>query len=68
MLGQAGLKFTPMHFWLFSVLSAFVFAGLGKMMGMSNFVVFLFFIIGFMGVPRYALRWKIKRRQKAFLT
>jgi tight adherence protein B len=67
-LGQAGLKFTPMHFWLFSLLTAVVFTVLGKLMGMSNFVAFLFFIIGLMGAPRYALRWKIKRRQKAFLT
>ncbi len=68
MLQQAGLKIKPMHFWLLSALSSVVMAMLGKLMGMSNFVVFLFLVIGLLGVPRYALRWKIKRRQKAFLT
>lgn len=67
MLQQAGLKITPLHFWLFSALSGVVLALLGKLMDMSGFVVFMFLIIGLLGLPRFALRWKIKRRQKAFL-
>jgi tight adherence protein B len=68
MIEQAGLKIKPMHYWLFSALSAVLLTLLAKLMGMSIFVTILFFIIGLLGVPRFVLRWRIKRRQKKFLT
>ncbi|MCB1682575.1 MAG: type II secretion system F family protein [Rhodospirillales bacterium] len=66
-LGQAGLEATPKQFWIFSVLCGIACTGGAYFFGMSEYVVGLMPIIGTLGVPRFVLRFLIKRRQKKFL-
>ncbi len=66
-LEQAGSSLAAMHFWILSAISGLLFVGVAKIMAVSLMVMGLFFIIGFMGVPRFILRFAIKRRQKKFL-
>ncbi len=66
-LKQAGLSMTPKRFWLYSFLFMFVAVGLAILAKMSPFVIVMIAITALLGVPRYVLRWKIRRRQKKFL-
>lgn len=66
-LAQAGSNMKPLQFWLLSAFCGLVFAGLGKLLGMSTIITILFTITGILGVPRFILRQAIKRRQKKFL-
>ncbi len=66
-LEQAGSSLAATHFWVLSAISGLLFVGVAKIMAVSLMVMGLFFIIGFMGVPRFILRFAIKRRQKKFL-
>ncbi|MBK6895522.1 MAG: type II secretion system F family protein [Alphaproteobacteria bacterium] len=66
-LGQAGLETTPRQFWIFSILCGAVLTGGAYFFGMSEYVVGLMPIIGTLGLPRFVLRFLIKRRQKNFL-
>ncbi len=66
-LGQAGLEITPKQFWLLSFLCGIGMTAGAYFLGMSNYVIGLMPLIGTLGVPRFVLRFLIKRRQKNFL-
>ncbi|MCB9989619.1 MAG: type II secretion system F family protein [Rhodospirillales bacterium] len=66
-LEQAGIKISVKQYWLFSALSGIVFAVLGKLFGMSVFVLVMLAVIGFLGFPKFVVRHMTKRRQKKFL-
>ncbi|MEM8832972.1 MAG: type II secretion system F family protein [Pseudomonadota bacterium] len=66
-LAQSGMNMSVAQFWIFSVVSAVVFYFLAQMMGLSVFVKVMFVIIGFFGFPRWFVKFKTKRRQKAFM-
>lgn len=66
-LKQAGLAISPKQFWLFSFLFMLVAVGIGVLAQLSPFVIVMIAITAFLGVPRYVLRWKTRRRQKKFL-
>lgn len=67
MLEQAGLEGTPRKFWILSFLSMVAFTLLGKLMGVSPFVLLMMAVIGLFGIPRLVLRHLTLRRQKNFL-
>ncbi|MDB5490402.1 MAG: bacterial type secretion system domain protein [Micavibrio sp.] len=64
---QAGLETSIKRFWLYSFGSGVLSLLLMLMLGKGLLVTFLVTFVGFIGLPRYVLRWKIKRRQKKFL-
>lgn len=66
-LEQAGSSLTATHFWLLSAVAGVVFLVVAKIMSVSLPVMGMFFVIGFLGLPRFVLRFAIKRRQKKFL-
>lgn len=66
-LQQAGLDIPVRNFWIFSLLSCLVLTGLAKAFGFALFVVIASAVIGFFGLPRFILKFLIKRRQKKFL-
>lgn len=66
-LKQAGLAISPKQFWLFSFLFMLLAVGIGVLAKLSPFVIVMIAITAFLGVPRYVLRWKTRRRQKKFL-
>lgn len=66
-LQQAGLETSVQKFWLYSVLSCVFVMGLAKFMGVSPFVFIMSFFIGILGLPRFILNLKIKKRQKQFM-
>ena len=68
MLIQAGLE-TPLYkYWIYSLLCGAVFFGMATLLGLSQLVVYLLTFTGFLGVPRFILKMKVKRRQKKFLS
>lgn len=66
-LVQAGLETSVKKFWLYSFISGVLSLLLMLMMHKGLIVTLLVTFVGFMGLPRYILRWKIRRRQKKFL-
>lgn len=66
-LKQAGLSITAKKFWLFSVLLMVVAVALALLAQLSPIAIVLIAITALLGIPRYILRWKIRRRQKKFL-
>ncbi len=64
---QAGSTMSSGQFWMMSAVSGGIFLLLAKLMSFSIFVMILLTITGFLGFPRFVLRWAIKRRQKKFL-
>ncbi|MFN3828140.1 MAG: type II secretion system F family protein [Micavibrio sp.] len=64
---QAGMSISILQFWLASVVSMLICLGLAILMKLPPVAVPLIAITGLLGVPRYVLRWKIRRRQKKFL-
>lgn len=66
-LGQAGLEISPKQFWILSFLCGAAMTAGAYFLGLSNYVVGLMPLIGTLGVPRFVLRFLIKRRQKNFL-
>lgn len=66
-LAQAGLKFTPKHFLIFSLVSCLLCVGGAKAAGLSPLAMILLGIVGLMGLPRFILRKLVQRRQKKFL-
>lgn len=67
MIMQAGLEITTKQFWVFSVISCVLVTLLAKIMGFSPFVMTMASITGLLGLPRYVLKFKAKRRQKLFM-
>ncbi len=66
-LAQAGLNASPKHFWIASVVMGIALTAVGFVLGASKIMLILLPIIGTLGLPRFILRWLIKRRQKKFL-
>lgn len=66
-LVQAGLQTSVRKFWLYSFISGVISLLLMLMLHKGILVTALVTFVGFIGLPRYILRWKIKRRQKKFL-
>lgn len=67
-LQQAGLVNPSVgKFWLLSVISCSVFVGGAIFMEWSLLIIGLMAVTGFLGLPRFILKRKIKKRQKAFL-
>ncbi|AGH97347.1 type II secretion system F family protein [Micavibrio aeruginosavorus] len=66
-LMQAGLSISQKQFWIYSVLFAVVATILTKLSGQSALVTILVGITAFLGVPRYWLKRRIKKRQAKFL-
>jgi tight adherence protein B len=64
---QAGLNITTKQFWIASIISGIGLTFLAKILGMSPFVIVMASIIGFLGLPRFFLNIKAKKRQKLFM-
>ncbi len=68
MLLQAGFSQTSVgRFWIYSVITAIVLFIILRVVGMPGLAVVLFSFVGLFGLPRFFLKWKIKRRQNRFL-
>ncbi len=66
-LKQAGMNMTPARFWIFSVVSMLIGLGIAITAKLNPVAIVLIGITCLLGLPRYILRWKIRRRQKKFL-
>lgn len=67
-LQQAGLVNPSVtKFWVLSAISCSVCAGIAIFMGWSLLITGLMSFTGLLGLPRYILKRKIKKRQKNFL-
>lgn len=66
-LEQAGLTIKPIHFWMMSLLSCFIFLFLAKFYSLSPIMTIFSGVIGLFGFPRLVLRRKINKRQRKFL-
>lgn len=67
-LTQAGLSISVQQFWIYSAVFAVIATVLVFLWGKGLFVIIMTAIISFFGVPRYAVRRMIQRRQKKFLS
>ncbi len=68
LLEQAGVSWSPMHYWIFSFISMVVFVVCAKFMGQSPMIIGLAAIIGLLGFPRLVIKKLAAKRQKDFLT
>lgn len=66
-LKQAGLSISPRQFWLFSFLLMLGAVAVSLLAQISPIAIVMIAITALLGVPRYLLRWKTRRRQKKFL-
>ena len=66
-LEMAGMQANVKKYWVFSVISAIVFAVGAKLAGMGIVVVIAMGIAGLLGFPHFFVSRKIKKRQKKFL-
>src|SRR6476661_5781936 len=67
LLSQAGLEVSPRAFYLFALMLG-LFIGLGVLMtGVPWYVAIVAAIAGFLGLPRWMLKFLRKRRQQVFL-
>ncbi len=68
MLLQAGFIDTPIRkFWIASAITGVAVTLLLLILGQSKIIIVLGAFIGFFGLPRLYLKFKVKRRQKKFL-
>ncbi|MGB0719207.1 MAG: type II secretion system F family protein [Bdellovibrionales bacterium] len=67
LLQQAGLSISVVQFWVASVVSMGVFAGLAKLMGQEPLIIGLMAIVGLLGFPRFVVKKLAAKRQKNFL-
>jgi tight adherence protein B len=66
-LEQAGLSWSPLKYWIFSLVTCAVFTGLMKILGLPKPALFFLAVFGFLGLPRMIVNRRIKRRRKKFL-
>ncbi len=67
LIRQAGFE-TPMRrYWIYSAVTALVVFFVFTLWGTHILATLLFTVTGFLGLPRLWLRFKARRRQKAFL-
>lgn len=67
-LKQAGSNLSVFQFWIGSVVLMLISLALAFVAKLPPVAIILIGVTGLLGLPRYILRWKIKRRQKKFLT
>ncbi|QQG36977.1 MAG: type II secretion system F family protein [Micavibrio aeruginosavorus] len=67
-LKQAGSSMSVAQFWIGSVVLMLVAVVLAIVAKLPPVAIILIGVTGLLGLPRYILRWKIRRRQKKFLT
>lgn len=67
MLVQAGMSISPKQFWAYSSVFAIFVLILCLAMGASPITTIMLGITALLGVPRFIISHKIKRRQKKFL-
>lgn len=68
LLMQAGMSISPLKFWIISLSAASVFSGIVLASGLSPLLMGLLIFTAYFGAPRFFLRAKAAKRQKAFLT
>ncbi|MCM2344165.1 MAG: type II secretion system F family protein [Alphaproteobacteria bacterium] len=66
-LKQAGSSLSVAQFWIGSVVLMLISLTLAILAKLSPVAIILIGVTGLLGLPRYILRWKIRRRQKKFL-
>lgn len=67
MLRQAGYATPVFRYWIYATLFAALTCVILLSLSTSKLVVILFTFTAFLGIPRLYLKWRAKRRQKAFL-
>lgn len=67
LLEQAGLTISIKQYWIYSFSLMAVLVLVAKLLGQGPVMLFLVAVIGLFGVPRFAVRFITKRRQKKFL-
>ena len=68
LIKQAGYDTSVFRYWIYAALFAGIVGFcLFTLTNFSKVVVLLFTLTAFLGLPRLYLKWKAKRRQKAFL-
>jgi len=65
---QAGFAASPAKFWIWSISFGSVTTGLLWMTSLPKFVILLLGFTAFFGAPRFFIKMKANRRQKAFLS
>ncbi|MBU6234640.1 MAG: type II secretion system F family protein [Alphaproteobacteria bacterium] len=68
LLVQSGLNCSPFKFWVISMTLATIFSAIIAAIGVSDVVAGLLVFAAYFGAPRFFLRFKVARRQRAFLT
>lgn len=64
---QAGMSFSPLQFWIYSVLFGSTVTGLLWISHTPRIIVYLVGFTAFFGIPKFFLRMKAAHRQKIFL-
>lgn len=67
LIAQAGLRVTPRTFWGMSAGCGFVAVAIALVLKMPVYVALLSGVVGFLGVPRWALALLRKRQRNAFV-
>jgi tight adherence protein B len=67
LISQSGLDITVRTFWMVSFMAGLVFAFVPFLMGMAWYVSVGALIVGFLGFPRWFLKYVRTRRQNIFL-
>ncbi len=65
---QSGLNITVKQYWIYSFICGVVMTLAVYLSGKGIFVIFMSALIGFLGLPKFILKRKIKSRQKKFLS
>ncbi len=65
---QANLSISPLQFYIYSFVFGTVMTGILSATSMPGMVVGLFSFTSYLGFPKFFLKFKARRRQKAFLT
>ena len=67
LISQSGLDITPRMFWIYSAVLGVVFGITAFFFNMAWYVALGSFIVGFLGFPRWILKYIRTRRQNIFL-
>ena len=67
MIEQAGMELTVKNFWIISAVVGLLFLAVGVVTGQKIWVIGLMGVVGFLGLPRWFVGSKRKKRQKKFV-